>query len=108
MRYHAEIFDLFSLSDPTIDAGDPKIDPKIASFLPDPRQVHSTKTVQVMPSDPKIDRNDPKNFSSYALETEFDFCDLENQGHDPKTNRLPQGPMGTLYNKYQYDSCNTF
>ncbi len=35
---------------------------------------------------------------SYAIETEFDFCDLcdlENQGHDPKTERLPQGLWGS-------------
>ena len=26
----------------------------------------------------------------------------------PKTNRLPQGPMGKLYTKYQFESCKTF
>ena len=48
---------------------------------------------------------------SYALETGFDLCDhhdLENWGHASQTNRLPRGPMGKLYTKDQYESCNTF
>ena len=35
-----------------------------------------------------------------ACLTEFDLCelcDLENQGHNPNMNRLPQGPMGKVY-----------
>ena len=32
---------------------------------------------------------------NYAPKTEFDLCDLENQGHDPKTERLPQGLWGS-------------
>ena len=34
--------------------------------------------------------------------------DPENQGHDPKTNRLALRPMGKLYTKFQLDSCKFF
>ena len=43
--------------------------------------------------------------------TEFDLCDLcdlENQGHDPKTNRVPWGPMGKVYSRFEVDSCKLF
>ena len=43
--------------------------------------------------------------------TDFDLCDLchlENQGHDAKTIRLPQGPMGKMYTRIEVDSCDTF
>ena len=47
--------------------------------------------------------------SGFVTEHDFcDLCDLENQGHDPKTNRVPQGPMGEQYTMFQFDSCNTF
>ena len=48
---------------------------------------------------------------SYAIETEFDFCDLcdlENQGHIPKTNRLSHRPMEKLDTEFQIDCCKTF
>ncbi len=36
-------------------------------------------------------------------QTEFILCDLENQGCSPKMNRIPQGPMGKLYTRFQGD-----
>ena len=48
---------------------------------------------------------------SYRPESEFDlcdFCDLKNQGHDPETNSIPQGPMGKRYTRFQFDGCKTF
>ena len=46
--------------------------------------------------------------ASYFLKTKFDLCDLENQNHDPRTNRLPQAPMWKLYTRFQFDNCKTF
>ena len=49
----------------------------------------------------------PASMSWLFLPT-TDLCDLANQGHNSRTNRLSQGPMGKLYTKHQYDSSNTF
>ena len=40
----------------------------------------------------------------------LEFCSGNRiQGHDPKTkNRVPPGPMGKIYTRFQADSCKTF
>ena len=43
--------------------------------------------------------------NGYLIEFDLcDLCDLENQGHDPKIYRLPQGPREKLYTRFQVDS----
>ena len=89
------IFDFLALSDPKIQDGYPKS----MCIVPDPRQVCVPSVKFIAPKLFKL--------SSRNQILPLWLCDLENHGHDTKTNRLPQRPMGEA-TKCQYDSRKNF